>query len=284
MLLVGYVAHQQSTLRYTRLSKQARTELALFSCYITSDTINTMKTLLLSISALLTCFEAEAQTLTSPDSSLLAGPVQAARQRYVVDAPESRLLNGIAYVNHVSGSVRGRPFFQTGEPQAGKLDYDGQLFTGVPLLYEQVQDQVLLYGPAQAGPLQLVRQKVRAFELAGHRFVRLPTDSAGVVREGFYDLVVDGPAQLFVKRTKKVQAATGGYSLTGEYEEKTQFFVWRNKIFYEINTLKQTLAALSDRKAQIQAYARENRLRYVTEDREASLTALVKHYNTLANR
>jgi len=155
---------------------------------------------------------------------------------------------GVAYADNYPPYVTGRPFFQASEPQLGTLDYDGQHFAGVQLLYEQVQDQVLLYGSTQAEPMQLIRQKVQAFEFAGHRFVHLPVDSVGVLTEGFYELVVDGPAQLFVKRVKKLKASTTGYNLKGEYEEVTRFFVQRHAHFYEVATLKQAFTALADKK------------------------------------
>jgi hypothetical protein len=236
-----------------------------------------MKMLLLSAGILLSGYKSEAQIIATNDSTMLSNAVQIASQRYITEAPVSRLVNGVAYATIAPSYVTGRPFFQTSDPRPGTLDYDGQHFAGVPLLYEQVQDQVLLYGPSQATPLQLIRQKVQAFELAGHRFVRLPADSAGVVTEGFYDLAVNGPAQLLVKRGKKLEAATGGYTLKGEYEEVTRYFVQRHAQFYEINSVKQALAVMVDKKAEMQAYARGNRF----DSREAALTALVRQYNTL---
>jgi len=241
-----------------------------------------MKTLFLGAALVLGTYQAQAQLAAARDSSQLAGAVHAARQHYLAAPPESRLVNGVAYANAAPSYVAGRPYFQTSDPRPGTLDFDGQHFEGVYLLYEQVQDQVLLYGPAQAGPLQLVRQQVQAFELAGHQFVRLPASPAGGLAEGFYDQVVAGPARLLVKRAKKLAAAAGGYSLKGEYEDKTQFFVQRGPLFYEVATLRQALAALADQRAEMQAYARGNRLRFATDSREASLVALLKHYNSLA--
>ncbi len=216
--------------------------------------------------------------MAASDSSQLNQAVRAARQRYQAAAPTARLVNGVAYANNRPSYVTGRPFFLSSDPQPGVLDYDGQHVAGVALLYEQVLDQVLLYGPAQAAPIQLVRQQVQGFELAGHRFVRLPADSAGVLAEGFYDLVVDGPARLLVKRGKKLEAATGGYGLKGEYEEVTRFFVQRRAHFYEISTPRQALAVLADQKGEMQAYARGNRF----DSKEAALVALVRQYNALA--
>lgn len=240
-----------------------------------------MKALVLGAGALLASHWASAQVVASNDSSLLATAVAAARQRYLAAGLEPRLVNGVAYANKPPSYVAGRPFFQSSDPQPGTLDYEGQHYMGVPLLYEQVLDQVLLYGPAQAAPVQLVRQQVRSFELAGHRFVRLPANAASGLAEGFYDLVADGPAQLLVKRGKKLEAPTSGYQLKGEYEEVTRFFVARGGHFYETNSLKDALAALADKKSEMQAYARENRLRLTTDRREAVLTALVRQYNAL---
>ena len=102
-----------------------------------------------------------------------------------------------------------------------------------------------------------------------------------MLTEGFYEVVVNGPSQLLVKRAKKLEAATGGYAMKGEYEEITRFFVQRHNLFYEVATLKQALAALGDKKAEMQSYARSNRLRLTTDSREVSLAALVRQYNAL---
>ena len=240
-----------------------------------------VKAVILGAGALLASHWASAQVVASPDSSLLTNAVAAARQRYLAAGLEPRLANGVAYASKPPSYVSGRPFFLASDPQPGTLDYEGQHYAGVPLLYEQVLDQVLLYGPAQAIPIQLVRQQVQSFELAGHRFVRLPADAASGLAEGFYDLVADGPAQLLVKRGKKLEAATSGYQLRGEYEEVTRFFVARDGHFYETNSLKEALAALANKKTEMQAYARQNRLRLTTDRREAALTALVQQYNAL---
>ena len=225
--------------------------------------------------------ELAARVSPAPSDTSLLAAVRAARRRYSTSPPASRLLNGVAYINTRPSYVTGRPFFQSSDPQLGTLVYDGQVFTGVSLLYEQVLDQVLLYGPAQAAPLQLIRQQVQEFELAGHRFVQLPADSTGVVAAGFYDLVVNGPTQLLARRAKKLVATTGGYGLRGEYEEKTQFFAQQHGRYYQVSTLRQVLAVLADQQPALQAYARANRLQFAADSQEASLAALVKHYNEL---
>jgi hypothetical protein len=240
-----------------------------------------MKALLLGAAALLSSYQVVGQAATPQDYSLLASAVQAARQRYLSNAPESRLINGVAYGNTAPSYVTGQPFYLANKPQSGRLEYDGQSFEGVLLQYEQVQDQVLYYSAEKADPIQLIRQQVSSFEVAGHHFVYLPSDKASGLSDGFYDLVVAGPAQLLVKRAKKLEATTGGYGLKGEYEEVNRYFIRRQEHFYEVTTLKQALAALADKKLEIQAYARDNRLRLTTDSRELALSKLVQQYNAL---
>lgn len=243
-----------------------------------------MKRLLLSAGLLAGICSARAQVPPASDTSLLMSAVRAARQRYQATAPEPRLVNGVAYGNQAPSYVTGRPFFQSSDPQPGTLDYDGQYFEDVELLYEQVLDQVLLYGSAQAQPVQLVRQKVREFDLVGHHFVHLPADAAGVVVDGFYEVLVAGPARLLARRTKKLEANTGGYGMKGEYEETTRFFIQQPTGFYEVASLRQALVALADKRAELQAHARRNHLRLAADSREASLAALVREYNALSMR
>lgn len=115
-----------------------------------------MKRLLLSAGALLGLYKADAQVIGSNDSSQVTLAMQIARQRHLATAPESRLINGVAYANNRPSYVTGQPFLGGSAPQPSTLDYDGQHFAGVQLLYEQVLDQVLLYGSVQAAkPVQL---------------------------------------------------------------------------------------------------------------------------------
>ncbi|MGI4763259.1 MAG: hypothetical protein ACRYF0_21275 [Janthinobacterium lividum] len=206
-----------------------------------------------------------------------------ATQRYAASTQaESHLLNGREYVNPAAAYVVGHPFFLASRPQRGTIIYDGSYFAQVPLLYEQAQDQVVLFDSVRNVNIQLVSDKVAAFTLGSHRFLRLRADSTAALPTGFYELLVDGPARLLARRTKTATKVVSGQGITGEYEPATRFFVQRQNRYYPVTKLGQVLRVLTDKKSELQQFARGSQLKFKDANREASLTQLLQYYAELA--
>jgi hypothetical protein len=217
------------------------------------------------------------------DSSASAA-ISRATQRYSASTQaESGLLNGTAYVNPTPAYVKGHPFFMSDFPQRGTITYDGSYFVRVPLLYEQAQDQVILFDSVRNATIQLVSSKILSFSLGSHRFLRLSPDSASAPSAGFYELLVDGPARLLAKRTKMATKVVSGQSITGEYESGNRFFVQYHQRYYQVTNLKQVLGILPGSRAELQQFARSSGLKFKDNSRETSLTQLLRHYAALAH-
>jgi len=218
-----------------------------------------------------------------PYDAISSAAASRAAQRYAASTQaESHLLNGREYVNPAPAYVVGTPFFGASRPQRGTVAYDGGYFAQVPLLYEQAQDQVVLFDSVRNVNIQLVSDKVAAFTLGSHRFLRLHPDSTAALPAGFYELLVDGPARLLARRTKTATKVVSGQGITGEYEPTTRFFVQRQNRFYPVAKLGQVLDALADKKSELQQFARSSQLKFKDASREASLTQLLQRYAELA--
>lgn len=220
------------------------------------------------------------------DSSQLRLAVQAATQRYYAAVgPESRLLSGTDYINRAKPYMQGSPFFPSPEIMEGSLQYDGFHFEAVPMRYDCQHDQVVVQPPSRAIALQLVPEKVSAFTLDGHHFVRLVTDSVASpqVRTGFYDLLADGPARLLARHTKRSYEQPTQRGMEGSFVETVRFFVQQHDTYQEVAKLKDVTALFPVHKAELQKFARSQRLSFKEGYRERALTALVAYYNTLAN-
>lgn len=236
--------------------------------------------LLSSLLALTTSQLAFSQVLTSNAPSSAA--VSQAIQRYAASMQaESHLLNGREYVNPAASYVIGHPFFLGNQPQRGTITYDGSYFAQVPLLYEQTQDQVVLFDSVRNANIQLVDSKVAAFTIGDHLFLRLSPDSATALATGFYELLVDGPARLLARRTKTATKVVSSQGITGEYESATRFFVQRHNRYYPVAKLGQVLEVLGDKKSELQQFARSSKLNFKDTHREASLTLLLRRYAEL---
>ncbi|MDO7885002.1 hypothetical protein [Hymenobacter cheonanensis] len=226
----------------------------------------------------------QAQTLAA-DSSQLRLAMQMATQRYAAaTATESRLLSGTDYINRTKPYVQGNPFFPSPEVKMGSLHYDGFYFEAVPMRYDCQHDQVVVQPPSRAIALQLVPEKVAAFTLDGHHFVRLVTDSLTnpQVRTGFYDLLADGPARLLARHTKRSYEQPTQQGMEGSFVETVRFFVQQHDTYQEVAKLKDVTALFPAHKADLQRFARSQHLSFKEGYRERALTTLLTHYNSLA--
>lgn len=146
-----------------------------------------------------------------PAADATASAVGWATQRYAASTrTESHLLNGIEYVKLTPTYVVGHLFFYLTAPSGGTVDYDGNRCARVPLLYEQVQNQVILFDPVRNVNIQLVGTKITSFTLGSHRFVKLRADPVRALSTGFYEVLVGGSARLLVRRAKTAVKAVAG--------------------------------------------------------------------------
>jgi hypothetical protein len=208
---------------------------------------------------------------------------QATRLYTATTQAESRLRNGLEYVNQTPAYFVGNPFFISDLPQRGNIAYDGGYYERVPLLYEQNQDQVLLFDSVSNVKIQLISSRVSAFNLGKSHFVRLPADSARVLTPGFYEVLVAGPTQLLARRVKRAEKSSNGRELTGQYVVDDRFYVQRRQQYTEVAKLSQVLTALPEQKLALQKLARSRNLKFKKTDREASLVELVRASNDLAH-
>lgn len=220
------------------------------------------------------------------DSSQLRLAVRAATQRYyAATGAEARLLSGTDYINRAKSFMTGNPFFPSPEVKAGSLRYDGFDFEAVPMRYDCYLDRVVVQPSSRAIALLLVPEKVAAFALDGHQFVRLVTDSVAnpQVHTGFYELLADGPARLLARHTKHAYEQPTQRGMEGSFVETVRFFVQQRDAYQEVAKLKDVTTFFPARKAELQKFARGQHLSFKEAYRQKSLTALVAYYNGLTN-
>lgn len=228
------------------------------------------------------CSAASGQVSTTTASA--AGSTdQASRLYYTSNQAESRLRNGLEYVNQTPAYFVGNPFFVSDLPQRGTIEYDGSTYERVPLLYEQSQDLVLLFDSVKNVKIQLITSRVTSFTLGKSQFVRLPADSAHVLVPSFYEVLVTGPAQLLARRVKHAEKTATGRELTGQFVVDDRFYVHHGRQYTEVAKLSQLLNALPEQKPALQKLARSRSLKFKPANREAALADLVRAYNELVH-
>ena len=226
---------------------------------------------------------AQAQTAAT-DSAAVTAAVAAATQYYTRSVrPESALFNGPEYVNHTQPDIIGNQFFLSAEPQLGTVTYHDGHFGEVPLSYDLALDQLVMTYPNQAVTIALVPEKVKAFSLGTHQFVRVASDSATAtaLATGYYELLLPGPVSLLARHTKRLQQTTVQQNLRQEFKPTDRLFIGTPRAATEVTSLKSLLAGLPAHQAEVQRYARQQQLSFGSDQRAASALSALRYYYTL---
>lgn len=209
---------------------------------------------------------------------------QAALALYDSATVESQhLYNGFQYYIYDS-PFEEHQFFRTEDWEIGSVLYAGQLFQGVPLLYDIVKDQLVARYKQGFGNVALQSPKVGYFTLPGHTFVRVEADTGRVegLRTGFYDQLYTGKTKVVARRAKERQQDLSDRRVVIKFPQKDVFYLYEMGEYHPVRTRKSVLSYLEDQKKPLKKYLRDHNLTF-RDDREAAIRGLAAHYDELTN-
>ena len=219
----------------------------------------------------------------------VAMAVGTARQQYTRSfAGLPQLFNGPEYVDYAKNyrERTGFQFFMWPEKQLGSVDYNGYTFPDVRLAYDAVLDQVVMSPPNSPLALRLIDERVRAFTLADHRFVRLVADSASrnVISTGYYEVLLDSTVQVVAKRAKHLQEHIVQQYVAVEFVTTDKLLLKKAGRYYPVSSKSSVLHLLADRNKEMQKYLQEHKLKFNKTQREPSIVQLAAYYSSLPPR
>ena len=219
------------------------------------------------------------------------GAGAAAQQQYDASfAGHPQLYSGPEYLDYAKRyhAQVGHQFFGEPTPQPGSVDYNEHSFSGLPLAYDLVRDQVVISPPGSPLTLRLVNEFVRSFAIGDHRFVRLVADSASnsVISTGFYELLTppDAPVQVLAKRAKRQQERVVVGQIDVEFTATDRVFLKKAGTYYPVKSKGAVVRTLVDRGPEMQAYLKAHKLSFRKPAFEASLVELASYYASLPPR
>lgn len=220
----------------------------------------------------------------TPDSSLVTHAVASAASNY--DAAminQLRLYNGVEY-NAYPEPYEDFPYFESEYWEEGSICYYGEWYHGVPMQYDLLNDLLVIEHYNQSGygvVLQLHTDKVDAFELLGHSFIRISGDSsdASGLRPGFYDLLYDGESRVVCKKRKDVLERVESGTVSVSFVERTHYYIMKDGAAVPVRNKGTVLKALADKKKALKQFARKEKVFFI--DKEESIVQLVRYYDTL---
>ena len=215
-----------------------------------------------------------------PDTEIYSAAKEHLLQLYVDSTRENlRLYNGTEFTAAYRSSL-GHPFFAYSNPQAGKIFYDGILYTGVKLLYDIIRDDVIFINEFKNLNIKLIPQKISWFTIQEHKIVQLSRDSNAISfpGNGFYELLYEGPIAVF-KKYKKQLYEPSKPDESAKYVQYDFYYVKKNNTYYPIDSKKALLSVCKDRKNDITKFIHREGLNF-KQDPATMIIKVIDYYLT----
>jgi hypothetical protein len=216
---------------------------------------------------------------SKPDTSFLALSKKQAIKRYTTAmANQSRLYNGSDYVYYLSKNEE-HPYYQVDDWSNGSIVYWGEIYENIPLMYDLSIDHVITEHN-RGNLIKLLSEKVQSFTLVGHTFIRLYPDEKNKISEGFYDRLYDGKLKVYGKYGKVYAETLEARTIIPRFDESTRYYIVKDGIFNVVRSKRSALNVLADRKPEIKAFLRKNKLHFKL-NREKAIIQMAEYYDTL---
>jgi hypothetical protein len=229
------------------------------------------------------CLRMQAQSTTQDTSHSLSAYGLALRQYHDYLDPEPNLYRGGQYAEYGFLIKDGHPFFGEDRSRIGTVVYNGILYENIPLLFDEVYDNLVTTDPIKVFKITLIPYQVDRFTIEDHSFVRL-SDSLNRSQpsNGFYEQLYKGHISLLRRERKVVQEDISNQAegIRRYIEVRVSFYVRRGDEYYPVNNKSSLLVALKDKSKEARKFIRQNHLNF-RKDKENVLVKVVAWYDKL---
>jgi hypothetical protein len=193
---------------------------------------------------------------------------------------QSRLYNGTDYIVYLP-KYEEHPYFKSDDWTYGSIMYWGDLYENVALLYDLTIDQVITEHN-RGNPIKLIAEKIEAFTIFDHSFVRLQRDSSNSISEGFYDRLYDGAVKVFAKHQKIHREKLEAKEIIPRFDESTRYFIYKGGLYNSVKSKGSVVQLFQDHKQEVKNFIRKNDIRF-KNNRAAAIVHITKFYDGLKN-
>jgi len=163
----------------------------------------------------------------------------------------SRLYTGSEYLGN-GQRAKGTPFFLGDSALPGSVLYEGEWYPSIDLQYNLLSGEILVKDYARSYEIQLTREKVTGFFIAGHEFIYISPDrsTAPSMEEGYYERLNRTAPHLFGRREKKI-AYPANAEEQSFYQQIDSWFLQVGDRFYRVESKSALLDILRDKKRRV---------------------------------
>jgi len=170
------------------------------------------------------------------------------------------IYSGTEYLGYVR-RPKGHPFFESDRLLPAKISLGGVYYHD-SILYDLVDDALILKNYDGSYDLKLVNEKIQSFSLMDHFFVRLGgnADSADLLEPGFYERIYNGKLAVFVRHKKQINTTSIQSEMQSEYVQYDTYFIRKGGEYLRVHNRNSLLQALKERKNEVRSFLRKQNL------------------------
>lgn len=192
---------------------------------------------------------------------------------------DSRLYNGREYIRNGT-PAKGSPYFQWDSLRPGSLDYDGITYD-IPMEYDLAQDQLVIRNYADNILIGLVSERATRFSIGSFLFRYIGPGTDHLPEPGFYQELFAGSRVTLLARRRKDLVFPSTPDQLAQYVRIDAFFLLLDSTSYRINSEKELLEILADKKSDLKKYIRKDHLSFRRQHLEGSLIRAVAYYQQI---
>jgi hypothetical protein len=188
------------------------------------------------------------------------------------------IYNGSEYIEYQPIDDE-HPYYLTDDWVLGKVNYSGQEFSQVPMMFDAQQGKVILSYYYNGTKMHLIDDWVDGFTMDGHRFINIKAADSSSLKPGYYEVLYDGNCKILARRSKRLVEKIEGIELIRFFEIVDEHFMRVNGKFYKISGKRDIVKTFGTHKKELKAYIRKNNL--FDFEREQSAIQLAIYFDTL---
>jgi hypothetical protein len=224
---------------------------------------------------------------TLPDSITYQAGIHQALEKYKSTlGPDLRLFSGNEFIPQQTGGQKaeGIPYFLNELGIRSRLAYDGNVYDSVLLLYDLVDDRLILRNETAGRFLVLHNSKVQSFTMDGHIFFNrhwgdtvLTTTNEQKV---FFERLYAGKSIVWLARDKKFFSSMHAEDRTGIYREYDQYYIQTGGTLSQVDSKAALLHLLEDQRTAIRRFSSQNHLNF-RKDFVHAIVSIMSFYDQL---
>lgn len=161
----------------------------------------------------------------------------------------------------------------------GSVVYNGYTYPNIPILFDIERQLVVTAWNDGESLFSLHSNKVSAFSLLGHNFIRIDSADNYSLASGFYDMLYNGKVQVLAKRTKRLHIMKELKSPDDSYEYYVHYYLKKGGKYYGISSRGDMVSTLVTHEKELKKFINQNSIQFT----EADMVQLATYYDTLTN-